>query len=63
MISRILGHKSLQTAISNYAGEDIAIARRAFHELIAEAMSGRTRRAGLHEVAAGLDPTTRKRRA
>jgi integrase len=63
MISRILGHKSLQTAISNYAGEDIAIAMRAFHALIAEAMTGRTRRAGLHEVVAGLAPTPRKRRA
>jgi integrase len=63
MISRILGHKSLQTAIANYAGEDIAIAMRAFHELIAEAMSGHARRAGLHEIAVGLDPTTRKRRA
>ena len=62
MISRILGHKSLQTAISNYAGEDIAIAMRAFHALIAETMTGRIRRAGLHEIAAGLDPTPRARR-
>lgn len=30
MISRILGHKSLETAIRNYAGEDMAIALRAY---------------------------------
>ena len=43
MISRILGHKSLQTAISNYAGEDIAIAMRAYQQLIADATSRRER--------------------
>ena len=42
MVSRILGHKSLQTAISNYAGEDIAIAMRAFQALIAEVATGQT---------------------
>ena len=29
MVSRVLGHKSLQTAISNYASEDLAISMRA----------------------------------
>jgi len=33
--------KSLQTAISNYAGEDIAIAMRSFQELIADTLAGR----------------------
>lgn len=34
MVSRILGHKSLQAAISNYAAEDINISMQAFQELI-----------------------------
>ena len=41
MISRILGHKSLQTAIRNYAGEDMAISMRFFHGLVEDAASGR----------------------
>jgi len=41
MISRILGHKSLQTAIRNYASEDMAISLRFFHDLVADAASGR----------------------
>jgi len=40
MVSRVLGHKSLQTAISNYAGEDIAIAMRAFQTLVTEVAKG-----------------------
>jgi integrase len=40
MVSRVLGHKSLQTAISNYAGEDLAISMRAFQGLVAEVVSG-----------------------
>jgi integrase len=40
MISRVLGHKSLQTAISNYAGEDMAISMRAFQGLVGAVMSG-----------------------
>ena len=40
MVSRVLGHKSLQTAISNYAGEDIAIAMRTFQRLVADVVSG-----------------------
>ena len=40
MVSRVLGHKSLQTAISNYAGEDIAIAMRAFQRLVTEVAKG-----------------------
>jgi integrase len=63
MISRILGHKSLQTAVSNYAGEDIAIAMRAFHELIADTIAGRTRGARPDEVGSRLDPMARKRKA
>jgi len=42
MISRILGHKSLGTAIANYAGEDIAIALQAFQELVSDTVSGKT---------------------
>lgn len=41
MVSRVLGHKSLQTAISNYADEDIAIAMRAFQTLVTEVAKGR----------------------
>ena len=41
MVSRVLGHKSIQTAISNYAGEDIAIAMRAFQTLVSEIATGR----------------------
>ena len=40
MISRVLGHKSLQTAISNYAGEDMAISMRAFQDLVGAVVSG-----------------------
>jgi integrase len=39
MISRVLGHKSLQTAISNYAGEDMAISMRAFQGLVTDVVS------------------------
>ena len=41
MVSRVLGHKSLQTAMSNYAGEDLAISMRAFQGLVADVVSGR----------------------
>jgi integrase len=61
MISRILGHKSLQTAISNYAGEDIAIAMRAFQELVSDTMAGRTVRPTLREVTSGLDAVPHRR--
>jgi integrase len=40
MISRVLGHKSLQTAISNYAGEDMAISMRAFQGLVGDVLAG-----------------------
>jgi integrase len=57
MISRILGHKSLQTAMSNYATEDIGIAMRAFHGLVSDVMaSGRLGTASIGTVAAGLSP-------
>jgi integrase len=61
MVSRILGHTSLQTAVSNYAGEDIAIAMRAFQELVSETMGGRPVRPSLGEVASGLDAVPRRR--
>ena len=52
MISRILGHKSLQTAMSNYATEDIGIAMRAFQGLVGDVMtSGRLARASIGTVA------------
>jgi len=56
MVSRVLGHKSLQTAISNYAGEDVAIAMRAFQDLVGDVMSGASaRRAATNSaVADGL---------
>jgi integrase len=62
MVSRILGHKSLQTAISNYAGEDIAIAMRAFHELITDTLAGRKVRPATGEVASGLSAVPRRHR-
>jgi integrase len=55
MVSRILGHKSLQTAISNYAGEDIAIAMRSFQELITDTLAGRKVRPTLGDVASVLN--------
>jgi integrase len=61
MISRILGHKSLQTALSNYAGEDIAIAMRAFQELVSDTLAGRTVRPRPGEVASGLNAASRHR--
>jgi len=51
MVSRVLGHKSLQTAISNYAGEDIAIAMRAFQTLITDVTTGRISRTSGEAVA------------
>lgn len=54
MISRILGHKSLQTAISNYAGEDMAISLRAFQGLVDEVMMGRIPRPSFSQIASGL---------
>ena len=61
MVSRILGHKSLQTAISNYAGEDIAIAMRAFQNLVSDTMAGRSARPSLGEVTSGLNAAPRRR--
>jgi len=55
MVSRILGHKSLETAIRNYAGEDMAIAMRAYQDLVDEAAAGRRQRPTLRAVASGLD--------
>lgn len=55
MISRILGHKSLETAIRNYAGEDMAIALRAYQGLVDDAAAGRVHRPTLRAVATGLD--------
>jgi len=40
MVSRVLGHKSLQTAIRNYAGEDMAISMRAFQGLVGDVVAG-----------------------
>jgi integrase len=39
MVSRVLGHTSLQTAIRNYAGEDMAISLRAFQGLVTDVLS------------------------
>jgi len=55
MVSRVLGHKSLQTAISNYAGEDIAIALRAFQTLISEVTTGACTHASHAAVAYALN--------
>jgi integrase len=55
MISRILGHKCLETAIRNYAGEDMAIALRAYQDLVDDAAAGRVQRPTLRAVATGLD--------
>jgi integrase len=55
MVSRVLGHKSLQTAISNYAGEDIAIAMRAFQTLVTEVATGRSPRTSGAAVAYALN--------
>lgn len=55
MISRILGHKSLATALRNYATEDTATALRAYQGLVDEAAAGRVQRPTLRAVATGLD--------
>ena len=39
MVSRVLGHTSLQTAIRNYAGEDMAISLRAFQGLVTDVLA------------------------
>jgi integrase len=62
MVLRILGHKSLQTAISNYAGEDIAMAMRSFQELISDTLAGRKARPSLGEIASGLNAAPHHRR-
>jgi hypothetical protein len=54
--------KSLQTAISNYAGEDIAIAMRSFQELIADTLAGRKVRPSPGEVASALNAVPRRHR-
>ncbi len=61
MISRILGHKSLQTAINNYTGEDIAIAMRAFQELVADTMAAQRVRPLPGDVSSGLNAASRCR--
>lgn len=63
MVSRILGHKSLHTAISNYAGEDIAIAMRSFQELITDTLAGGKIRPSPREVASGLNAVPHRHRA
>jgi hypothetical protein len=55
MISRILGHRSLETALRNYATEDTAIALRAYQGLVDEAAAGRVQRPTLRAIATGLD--------
>lgn len=55
MVSRILGHKSLETALRNYATEDTAIALRAYQGLVDEAAAGHVQRPTLRAVATGLD--------
>ncbi|MFN3746474.1 MAG: tyrosine-type recombinase/integrase [Hyphomicrobiaceae bacterium] len=55
MISRILGHRSLATAIRNYATEDMPIALRAYQDLVDDAAAGRVLRPTLRAVATGLD--------
>jgi len=54
MVSRILGHKSLETAIRNYASEDMSIALRAYGELVDDTAAGRVHRPSLRMVATGL---------
>ena len=57
MISRILGHKSLQTAIFNYSIEDIGIAMRALHGLINDVLAtGSLGTPSIAAVATGLSP-------
>lgn len=56
LVSRVLGHKSIQTAISNYAGEDIGIAMRAFQELVSDVANGASiHQAHVEQTAYGLN--------
>jgi hypothetical protein len=40
MISRVLTHKSLQTAVTNYAYFDVELSMKAFHQLVREVQNG-----------------------
>ena len=40
MISRVLTHKSLQTAVTNYAYFDVELSMKAFHQLVREVQTG-----------------------
>ena len=55
MVSRVLGHKSLQTAIANYAAEDINISMQAFQELIQEVRSNTAPLRNMHAAAYGFE--------
>ncbi len=55
MVSRILGHKSLQTAIANYAAEDINISMQAFQDLIQEVRSNTAPLRNTHAAAYGFE--------
>ena len=41
MISRVLTHRSLETAKKNYADFDVELSMKAYHELIRDVQSGR----------------------
>lgn len=57
MVSRVLTHRSLDTAIRNYAYYDVEISMRAYHRLIADVQTGASTKlpATTHTIAYGFE--------
>lgn len=55
MISRVLTHRSLETAKKNYAYFDVELSMKAYHDLIRNVQSGRTVQASKEDVTYGID--------
>jgi hypothetical protein len=55
MISRVLTHRSLETAKRNYAYFDVELSHKAYHKLIRDIQLGRSKSASAAEVAYNID--------
>lgn len=55
MISRVLTHRSLETARKNYAYFDVELSMRAYQELVRDVQQGGSERAAPAEIAYGID--------
>jgi hypothetical protein len=55
MISRVLTHRSLDTARKNYAYFDVELSLRAYHDIIRDVQSGRRKHAPATRIAYDID--------